>query len=484
MHFMHLQQPRQPTGFWVGEQAEAALLPSRLCKSKNAPKGIPMQTCKLAALLLCAALLFSACAPSAQVPADTGDETDRRLTVEVLDVSYTEEEIARLSARIAEIMRRALYLADGMVPDTEWREDLQADIAGRRLESFRAHRVTAEELDRLCTSLEETLTELEAAQGSDVASTLSSAELLNAFYCDSVGLLGASRAGAILYDTALFWLDDRIEHCEERYEKYGYERYLREAEELREERRLLVETLGETAFADACATLVLTGTMLPLLVSSSAFADKLLTDAERLLLLQKQAEALSQKPISTAQWRTFFALFKLVEDNTNLLGGNLNVLQAAELDALLTADFISSLAEAMPRLLEWYGGLTRVLTAEEITEWRQGDADLRLSLLCRAILRDEAGFRAMLLTLSELLASATDAEAALIDRLGESERFSAYAAERAPTTADDLIAALSSAAAAPDGSAAEALSEALRAYFFSILPYATYAFDPTQEVSA
>ncbi len=429
---------------------------------------------RLSAALLCAILLFSSCK---QTRPSTSDKPIR-LEIQEAPCIYSDAEKEVLSARLAAICRRALLLGAGISLNESETDALQKEIADRRLAVCQAHGIFQEELDALCAYAERLLDEWESAKTDGTVRSIGT--LVKETYRQALLLIGSDRVGAVLYDNTLFWLDDQITRCRDRYEAYGYDRYLTELRHFEAQKAELTARLGSEAFSDACAALLFSASALTEMGTSSE--EFPVTDAEKLLFLQKQAEQLAKQEISVLQWQVMLRLCRTVEDTTELVTGKLTVLQAEELRALLDESYLNAVGAALPQWIAWYQALTARLCTEDMIALQDGNDDIRVSALCNAVLRDEAGFYD-LLDSTQALASANEAEKKALTRAGLWEAYEAFAAPLTGMGREDLIQAIRTCADAPSPEASAALRTAMRGYLHSLTPYAVFVWEYTREAN-
>ncbi len=441
------------------------------------------KTIRALLLLLCLSLLLASCSPRGEQPGTT--ETDRRLIPEEVTCAYTDTELDALCGRLTELGSRAIFLIERLVLNDAQKTSLKNAFLNSRIFGAEARQITAAELDELLSRADRLISAAEQNEAAGTGEKHSLFSLFKQTYREALLLLGSERAGLFTYDLTLSWLQSEIDTCLSRYEKYGQERHLQDANALKERKRSMIENLGEVGFSNACSILLFAGSALPELFQASVLSDEaLVTDAERLLFLQKQAAQMQSNALTATEWNEVLELIKTLEDRTNFIGGSLTVLQAGEIDALMDEAYLRSVSEAIPLLITDYHRLANTLTAEDMQLLREGTAADRAAVICRAIQAHEAEYRTSADKLSSLLAFASEAEQKLIERTGNLSAYEAYHSAVGTADTDALFAAVKTCAESGDAQALSTLTDTCRAYLHGILPYASFVFDFTQEVSA
>ncbi len=436
-------------------------------------------------LFLCAALLLSSCTVEPIFPetteAESGSGTDTSsipseknpgFVIEDVFEAYTEENYTALSARLTELFRRAVYLSRRIALSDEQQSALREDLLTRRLPAAEARKLPAATLGELLTEAETALTAWEA---SDQDNAPSAADILQSFFAKALQLLGAEDAGALAYDNVVFFLDDSIRHADETFEKTGYTVYQNQADGYRALRTELTEEVGAPVFADICAAMFFGDTLLSRLLSE-ADAESLdtLTDAEQVLLLQKQAEGLLENEITARRWQICMRVFDRIADKTDLLDGNLTSLQSGVLNACLSDAYLDAAGGSMPALITYYAGLVRSMSADDLHALKSNDKNMRSAALCELLLRDEDSFRETVGQLSAALASQSEAEKKKLNRYWST--YLAYAEGIPAVDLDALINAMRNHQSTHTDETRMALSDTVEAYLFGVVPYVTFAF--------
>ncbi len=433
---------------------------------------------QLLLLLLCTALLLCSCTQSTN-PGEknesgsiTGTTERPGLVIEDAFIPYTEEDYETLSTRLTEILRRAVYLSRNIALSADQKANWKEDLRSRRLPAAEAKQIPAETLKALLTEVETALNGWEAA---DQPGALSASDILQHFFAQALGLLGAEDAGALAYDNVLFFLDDSILHAEQTYQKTNYPVYLQQANDFRALQKELTEEVGSPVFSDICAAMFFGDTLLSRLLSNTS-SDSLdtLTDAEQVLLLQKQAEGLLEDPITARQWQICLRVFDRLSDKADLIDGNLTTLQSGVLNACLSDSYLNAMGDTMPNVIAYYAELVRSMSAEDLQALKNSDQNARSAAICSLLLRNEASFRKIAETLSVSLASQSEAEQKKLNRYWNT--YLAYAEGIPAVELDTLIADMQHHKDACTDTTRTALFDTVEAYLFGVVPYVTFAF--------
>ncbi len=428
------------------------------------------------ALLLCLCLLLSACGQSsAQEKPQEDTLPPTRLTIEDVFVPYTEAQSADFATRFTKIGHDAARLLYGVELDSDALDSLYSDLLTRRLPALQELRVTVAELSSICDGMEAALVHMAEAKDDPDAKS----DAAQAFFGSALRLLGPSRMGALAYDSTLFWLDDRIAACERNYDEYGYEFFLTDAAYYRALREELTERIGVSVFKKLCSALVFASS----LSGSTGGLANFLTDAEWLLLLQKQAEDMGETKITADEWQTFLTVLSELDGSLNLLARLFPAPIADELRLLLGTDARKKLSQTLPTLSALYTQTVNLMTSADLRVFRTGTREARIGRLCELLLREESTLPRLLETL-EALSHATDAEINALKRHGLWESYLAYAATLPEVDAMTLTDALRACAGAPSAANCDALLRLAEGYLHARAPYATYILLVFEEVPA
>ena len=341
-------------------------------------------------LLTVVALLFAAtsCERNGQAGKEE-DSTRTGIVVEDVPVSYTEEQSEALATRLAELTVRLLHLQKGFRPDKNQTNEIKAYAKHEILPIFLKRSVHASEVESLCASAEALCDAAESDGGmNDWLSTVLS------IHRQSLTLLGSARAGGVLYDTVLLWLDHEIDVCTERYEKYGYAWYFEDAERYRRQRAQVTDVLGEDAFTSASEVLFIGLSELRAVLDGRLTDDSnadLLNDAELVVLLQKQAESFCAQPITEQQWATLCGVLQgwLLEQSAP--PPTLTAAQNAEWSVWMRREnALCGIGSTIPQALSLYKAITNAMRAEDVALLRSEDETVRVGTVCRLLTQCES----------------------------------------------------------------------------------------------
>lgn len=444
---------------------------------------------KAVCVLLALAMLLGLCAchPSQGDVNKSNEETskvpDIQLEIEDVPVQYTAEEIAAYAARFTSLTERVIYLTKNLRVDEEIRGDIRAYVAENVLPLLETYQVTVSELEELCLAAE---TACGAFEEETLLTLEEGIDLLLNFYRNGLTFLGSIRAGGLLYDFTLLWVDYQIQYCDDRYQKYGYKWYLEDANQFRAQREQLVKELGKTAYAEAVGIFFFAFSELESVWKGTASnrndadlegEEVLINDAELLMLLQRQADGFCKRTVTARQWQLTAQLLHAwlfadaeVPSDWSTLGQELFM-------TLQTSDEVAgSLGLVMPQNLRLYAELLRNMESSELTDLRTGEQTLRTVTVCRVLTRTKTSFDEWSAAVSANIRFNGYEQKQAVERAGAWTDYSYYAATTTAADATALYAAITACAEAGDAQSAEAVWCVAEGFLFAHAPYLTYAF--------
>ena len=415
-------------------------------------------------LLLCA--LLSGCMP---VSLPSGERA-QELLVEQTPPQYSEEFERETSQRVAALLSALSRRGGGPLFDQIRQNELALLVREQIFPQARELLIYESNWRGLLTACESTLTLYEDKPLSAAAFL----GLLASLFEEMRLSLGEVRTGGLCYHVLLVALREKTALAEQRYEKYGYSWYLKEAQACAALTQGWQAELDGARFSAAMSVLT---SFLPALrtlwreggASEVSFA---LYDAELCLFLQRQATK-SAAALSVAEWELIgetLALLFPSRGGTDPLSAEWRALCGCE-------GYVKRVFGSLPAFLRLTEAVSLQLTAADIAVLRgEGTAAARMQPILRAVLDCEAVFFALSQTLSSRLAIADARERAALESVGALADYERFAAERGSVDAQGVFAAM---AALADGNVSEtdtvsALSAALTDYFYGLAPYLTY----------
>lgn len=436
---------------------------------------------KIASFSLAVAVLLgcSACAGGRGEQEGTAATTLRTgLVVEESPFDgYNGEERASYCGRIAVLLQRVLYLYEGYWLHGEAFEDAKDAADAKVLPVLEELKLSPTEVEEMLFTMEALCDRAEGSNGANAP--LSMPSLMLSAYGEGVTLLGNGRSGMLLYGFVNLWLDEQIGICEERYQKYGYQWYLEDAERFREQKRLLTEELGGERFTVTVSFFFLTAVSLSdgLGGMESGF-ENLLNPEELLTLLQWETNYFRGQDMTDEQWSLGIELITewLLEDGS--LTENLSTILSAELSALLgTPAIYSRLGKTVASLLHLYEEEIRALDEADMHVLLGEDKNAALALLCRTVGECEDTFFEFCEILEANMISHSEAEEAALRQAGVWEEYQAYADAAMTVSSEELFLALSTYGRTASEHDRSVLFGAAEGYAFSIAPYLIFAIN-------
>lgn len=377
-----------------------------------------------------------------------------QLVIETPPAVYSEAFLADMLPRTAALCGRLLRLGEGLVLGETQKQQLTDFLSQRVFPMLLEIPVYDTELTVLIEQAESLCDQAEASRENWTFLSLQLYQTMQA-------VLDASRAGAIAYRSTLLWMGESIALCEERYEKYGNEWDLEDAEAYR-----ALQDRVETEIGESCYTSMIEMLIFSLNVTAGAFPADQETDGfdlsndELLMLMQRQAEVFRMRSVSAAQWSLFGEVFSHWIPKPNGSIGR------EELNALNKDGYFKRAFQVMPSLLELYAQAVDSMNGDQLGKLRSGDADLRASVLGQVISSCEPQFFAWCEDMQAYCSVGTDAEARVIRKAGLYESYEVFCEEYPTANAHTLWNSLT------DGSGD--MHRTVLGYLRGISPYATF----------
>ena len=416
-------------------------------------------------LALAVLLLLSQASCSSQTPNDREDRT-QRLEIEDVPAVYDAAFRSALAEQICTLIERTLRLYEGVVLGETQKQTLRLQIEQTVLPALQGVPLYQRELESLMRSAEELCT---AAEEGTLADSSRMALLLR-FYQSGLANVDSAKLGALLYHSTLCGLDLMIDDRMRRYETYGYEWYLREAEDYRAQRTALQNELGAEAFSEATARLIFAGSLAGGTLStdggSRLFA---VSDAEMVVLLQKQGDHFASAELTERQWSVAAELFCawMAVDGDGAT--------SAVLEAMRVSGDVARLAAILPALFRYYQAVTHALDAYYLDAILSNNRSARFSAWVSVLVECEQSFLELDRTMARY---ATESEAALsaLQKLGLTEEYEAFLADTPMGSAEELVICLRSCVNTYRPEKSAELKAALLSYLRTYLPCLTFAF--------
>ena len=373
-------------------------------------------------LLLAFLLLFGATSCSRQ-DLSRAPEERIRLTVEELDVEYSEEFSEQSSRRAAEILARFLFMNDGLSISEDEKEQLAQRIQTDYLPLFLSERVREEELEQLlahgesfCSALEE-LTSGEPKELRD-----RKIFFFGEWYRNMIATIGTERTGRVVFGGISFYLDEQIRYYEERYEQYGFSFYQLQVEMLTDRKTALTEEIGAEIFTKAMSVpAFLTSVSAGALWVEDEQLSSLLYDGDLVAILRRQGDYFCSLGITEYQWLLIGEVFSVFgsDGGEDLLGEELCILR----DLGILADG----GACVPKLLTLYSAFADALDAKTLAAIRDADTrDVRAMAFCSVLSKCREEFFALSAQFEMMCATSDSRELEAIENKGLLEEFAKF----------------------------------------------------------
>jgi hypothetical protein len=334
------------------------------------------------ALFLALVMLFSSCSLFFESREEPEYIEGQRLEIEKSDISYTPEQSDDITKKMASVAALFMSRRDGIAVDEELIADIELNIAGEIIPSLEGSDISYERISSLIEEVTDLINSDEIAMD---------ASLYNDIYLMCMDKLGREKSGKMIYSSIVMYLERKADIFEKRYEEFGYEWYLTDAEKYRSLIRDMKDVLGEYEFTDAVSIVFFFATLMngtPLISGneSSFYVDA----SEMLVLLKKQAGMIVDHKMSAEQWKVITRLafeLGLCEYGPS---ENLKDVQREMLTALKNCpEYADALGELMPEVSALYVSIVDKLNEGSLTLIMSGNREvatreiLRLISLCR-----------------------------------------------------------------------------------------------------
>lgn len=441
----------------------------------------------MAMLVLMAIVLSSAACGNKNANSDVNITEPTRLTVEKVPVCYTDEQTEIFSTRLTEIAAKAVFLLKSIRLNESQTQDVRVYIKDYVLPMLETKSITTEELTKLCKKAEIICNVTEEAPAQEAANNNSdefSVALYTQLYRECLLVLGTERAGTLAYESVLIWVDHKIGHYWERYQKYGYLYYLEYIDNLEQQRLQFTQTVGEATFSQMLS-LMFFGTSLVSLVTEDALntdQEMLLNDAELLQLLNKHKIMLQINQPTKTQWEVCFSLFAEWTETAPPLLSSWNDLQKAEWKAFWNVENVGSFGQICAESMILYQVLIEKLEEDDIAELRNENKEARVQTICMLLTECGEAFEHYTETLSSIHIE-TDKEKNVLEKQGVWEEYLLFQDSLSSIEASDLRTAIQEYAKSPTEERYARVKEYTKASLHGMYPYLTFVFLWEGEIS-
>ena len=423
---------------------------------------------KKAGCLLLAALLLTgtvSCAP--HKPTNTGE----RLVVQEQTVTYTTAFVEEIVPVFTDVICRLMRLFGAPLLQAEERQAVQESVRRDLIPSALRAELTEQELRRVVAAADTYCLE--------ATSATTDGERLQAFcrfYQDLIATVGTVRAGILGFDGTKLYLTGRITLCEKRYQEYGYDWYLSDADAYRAKLKNLETQLTERSFTDAMGVLAFLGSFFTGAAPTEwTGTEGLIYDSELFAILQAQADHFATLELTSEQWHVLFDLYSEIEPKST------DTPFKVVLGAWQRAGTSAKIAESMPELLALYRSFTAASGPEALALLRaECTREESITAICRGLAPCRAELLTFLARLEPLIETEGVAEEEGLRRLGHLEAYNAFLQTTKAKTKEQLYEAIA-ACAATDGGNAAAVEEALLGYLRGISPALAYALSTNRK---
>lgn len=408
-------------------------------------------------LLLSTLLLFS-CAAAKQSALDVSLKVEESTR----DVIYTEEQKNAMTSGLLEVFCREIYGCDLSTLNPVLKEGLLAQINTYILPNLERNKISYEEFEKL---------NLADFTSADI-------EGLCRAYLNASQIIGAERAGGLMYDLCLSYLAQAEADSLDKYHNHGYEWFYTEAERYRTERQMLERDVSREDFtllvgvASLCVSTVRGADIFG--------ADVIDGDAGGLLLtfIRRQAALFDGGITARSAGAMTRVLLEYTFNNTSPSAGA-SALETNYFYALgeFGEDFYR-FGQTLPKLIELYADSAKKMTADEASLILSGDANTRIKTLCSILSRSKDTLSPFFCEL-EACSLKTQAELEAIEKSGKEGEYLSYAEKRESVKTADLIRGIAAVADSTDDGTEQSITELyglLENYLFGIAPYATFVY--------
>ena len=418
-------------------------------------------------LVLGAAMLLSSCSmffAENKVPEYIEGQ---RLELEERNVEYTPEQISVIIADLTKVAKALKYRRDGILLGEDDVSEMALKIEKDIVPALKESGVSYEKLISLT---ERTLMLI------DNDETVFNFDLYNKLYLICMDKLGREKSGKLIYLSALMYLEDQADLCEKRYNEYGYEWYLSDAEKYRTLAKDMKEVLGEYEFTDAVsiaffAVSTLSGTPIVSVNESSFYLDS----SEMLVLLKKQADMINEHKMSSEQWSVvtrfaFEVCYSYAEPCEDWKPAQKEMITALK----SCPEYATAVGKMMPKVSALYVAMINRLNEGSIALIMSNSSSgsdyelIRLMSLC------EKEFVAMVKEFERYGGFNSQYELEAIENAGAKEDFQKYSKYRKKVTSGQLFDALKQCAHGKIDQTE--FRKVYENFMYTNAPYMTYAF--------
>lgn len=398
--------------------------------------------------------------------ADALSETvTSQLVIETPPAVYSEAFLADMLPRTATLCGRLLRLGEGLILGETQTQKLTDFLSEQVFPMLLEIPVYDAELTELIEKAETLCDQAEVSREDWAFLSLQ-------LYQNMQTVLDAPRAGAIAYRSTLLWMDENAALCEERYQKYGNEWDLEDAEAYR-----ALKARVESEIGQACYTSMIEMLIFSLNAVMGAFPTEQetggfdLSNDELLMLMQRQADVFRTGEVSVEQWSLFGEVFSDWIPSPN---GNVG---REEINALNKNGYFARAFCVMPSFLELYAQAVYVMNGEQLGILRSEDADACAIVMGQVLSSCRTQFFAWSEAVQAYCALETDAEAKVIRKANLYENYEVFCADYPVINASTLWNTLNDQAIG-----AEWLRRDVIGYFRGIAPYAAFVANHLQTV--
>lgn len=421
-------------------------------------------TVRLLTLVMAVFLLLSQASCASQAPKK--ESNTQRLEIEDVPAVYNEAFRTDTAEKIGVLIERIVRLYEGVVLGETQKQTLRVQIEQSVLPALQEVPLYRQELEHLLQSAEELCSAAEEGTLPDA----SRMALFLRFYQSGLAEVDSAKLGALLYHSALCGLELLIDVSLARYDEDGDEWHLRDAEDYRAQRAALQNELGVDAFSNVTAMLTFAGSLLGGTLAiddgSRLFA---VSDAELVMLLQKQGDHFVSMELTERQWSVAAELLCawIVVDGDGAT--------SAVLEAMRTSGDVVRAAAILPAFFRYYQALTHALDELYLDAILSSNQSARFSAWVSVLVECEQSF----LELDRAISiHATEGEGALLalQNVGLTEEYNAFLDDIPAGSAEELMACLRSCVNAYRPEKAAELEAVFVSYLRAYLPCLTFAF--------
>lgn len=369
-----------------------------------------------------------------------------RLEVIKEEITYSESFIENIRDRFVNLSALLVEEYQEITLNAQQKQEISESFTKTVLPIIYRIRIYEDELDAVLSALEQALSKNGDISPFNLYETL----LYN---------LGSKRSGILLFEISLMIIGDKEKTARERYEQYGYQRYLDEAEKQSALKSALGK-MGEERFTDAFfATSFIFSTLFNLNEKTEENAF-LLEDAELLFLLERQSEIFTENCPLDSEWQT---IGKLIDELIPINSSNLNY---ATLYALKNDGYFARLARVMPSVISLYASLTENLKGDGLFSLEAESSENREALIL-TLVKSENEIRNLDSMLSQYAKVNSDRVKNAVESNTDRQKLQEFLDSYSAIDCEALISALKE-EESPDA------NELLISYLYGFSPYIAY----------